>query len=75
MYGFGGEFIVFILFGGVYFLLECDFSICFKSFLVFVFDLVYFLFLVLFDGKKDTKSNCLKVFVFFVGLNYELLLF
>lgn len=74
MYGFGGELIVFIFFGGVYFLLECDLSICIKSLLVLVFDLAYFFFLVFLEEKKDFKSDFVKVFVFLVGLNYDLLL-
>lgn len=73
LYGFGGEPIAPIPFGGVYLPLECDPSTCFKSPLVLAFDSAHFSPLVPSDGKKDTKSNCLKASVPLVGPNYELL--
>lgn len=73
LYGFGGEPIAPIPFGGVYLPLECDPSTCFKSPLVLAFDSAHFSPLVPSDEKKDTKSNCLKASVPLVGPNYELL--
>lgn len=73
LYGFGGEPIAPIPFGGVYLPLECDPSTCFKSPLVLAFDSAHFSPLVPSDGKKDTKSDCLKASVPLVGPNYELL--
>lgn len=73
LYGFGGEPIAPIPFGGVYLPLECDPSTCFKSPLVLAFDSAHFSPLVPCDEKKDAKSNCLKAFMPLVGPNYELL--
>ena len=73
LYGFGGEPIAPIPFGGVYLPLECDPTTCFKSPLVLAFDSAHFSPLVLCDEKKDTKSNCLKASVPLVGPNHELL--
>ena len=71
LYGFGGEPIAPIPFGGVYLPLECDPSACFKSPLVLAFDSAHFSPLVPSDEKKDTKN--LKASVPLVGPNYELL--
>lgn len=73
LYGFGGEPIAPIPFGGVYLPLECDPSNCFKSPLVLAFDSAHFSPLVLCDENKDTKSNWLKASVPLVGPNHELL--
>lgn len=73
LYGFEGEPIAPIPFGGVYLPLECDPSTCLKSPLVLAFDSAHFSPLVPSDEKKDTKSDCLKASVPLVGPNYELL--
>lgn len=73
LYGFGGEPIAPIPFGGVYLPLECDPSICIKSPLVLAFDSAHFSPLVLSEEKKDSKSNSVKASVPLVGPNYDLL--
>lgn len=73
LYGFGGEPIAPIPFGGVYLPLECDPSTCLKSPLVLAFDSAHFSPLVPSDEKKDTKNSSLKASVPLVGPNYELL--
>lgn len=73
LYGFGGEPIAPIPFGGVYLPLECDPSICIKSPLVLAFDSAHFSPLVPSEEKKDSKSNSVKASVPLVGPNYDLL--
>lgn len=73
LYGFGGEPIAPIPFGGVYLPLECDPSICMKSPLVLAFDSAHFSPLVPSEEKKDSKSNSVKASVPLVGPNYDLL--
>ena len=73
LYGFGGEPIAPIPFGGVYLPLECDPSICLKSPLVLAFDSAHFSPLVPSDEKNDTKNNSLKASVPLVGPDYDLL--
>lgn len=73
LYGFGGEPIAPIPFGGVYLPLECDPSVCFKSPLVLAFDSAHFSPLVPSEEKKDSKSNSVKASVPLVGPNYDLL--
>lgn len=73
LYGFGGEPIAPIPFGGVYLPLECDPSICIKSPLVLAFDSAHFSPLVPSEEKKDSKSDSVKASVPLVGPNYDLL--
>lgn len=73
LYGFGGEPIAPIPFGGVYLPLECNPSTCFKSPLVLAFDSAHFSPLVPSEEKKDPKNNSLKASVPLVGPNYDLL--
>ena len=75
LYGFGGEAIAPIPFGGIYLPLECDPSTCHKSPLVLAFDSAHFSPLVPSDEKSEGKTNnCLKAAIPLVGPNYDLLL-
>lgn len=73
LYGFGGEAIAPIPFGGIYLPLECDPSTCYKSPLVLAFDSAHFSPLVPSDEKSEGKTNCLKAAVPLVGPNHDLL--
>ncbi|XP_067016444.1 OTU domain-containing protein 7B-like [Acropora muricata] len=71
LYGFGGEAIAPIPFGGIYLPLECDAKNCFKSPLVLAFDSAHFSPLVPSEEKSEGKS--LKAAVPLVDPNYSLL--
>lgn len=71
LYGFGGEAIAPIPFGGVYLPLECEPQQCFKSPLVLAFDSAHFSPLVPSDEKSEAKG--LKLAVPLVDPNHSLL--
>ena len=73
LYGFGGEPIAPIPFGGVYLPLECDPHSCLKSPLVLAFDSAHFSPLVPSDERNESKSSSLKAAVPLVGPSYDLL--
>lgn len=73
LYGFGGEPIAPIPFGGVYLPLECDPCTCIKNPLVLAFDSAHFSPLVPSDEKKESKDNSLKAAVPLVSPGYDLL--
>jgi len=73
LYGFGGEPIAPIPFGGVYLPLECDPGTCLKSPLVLAFDSAHFSPLVPSDERSEGKNSSLKAAVPLVGPNYDLL--
>ena len=73
LYGFGGEPIAPIPFGGVYLPLECDPPSCLKSPLVLAFESAHFSPLVPSDEKNGGKTSSLKAAVPLVGPSYDLL--
>lgn len=71
LYGFGGEAIAPIPFGGVYLPLECDPKHCFKSPLVLAFDSAHFSPLV--PSEEKSKGKSLRAAVPLVDPNHSLL--